>query len=285
MALAGASAEARIASSASRAPATRAESSCPVAVTVKTFSRLRSTRTLAILPHPTGRDYPRGETASFRRLDVHQAAPDSLLPRATPRPHRRGAALPYPCGSKRARREAARTNTPLAFTCQRKRTRRRPGFQVHAAGHRRRQAAQVVQTGTRPQSHRSPVLRTDPSRGPPAHPAACTYIRRGAPASNNHVRTRGGSLTQWSLRIANRGGRGSWGFRLRPRRVRRAGPMHAATGCSSPCRAQLIARVHRASHAAGRRVGRASGRRCVDRGPVDVRLGGAIRASDLHGQR
>ena len=45
MAVAGASGEARIASSASRAPATMAESSCPVAVTVKTFPRVCSTRT------------------------------------------------------------------------------------------------------------------------------------------------------------------------------------------------------------------------------------------------
>ncbi len=71
MAVAGASGEARIASSASRAPATRAESSWPVAVTVKTFSRLRSTRTPRFWrtgPLP-GND-SRSETASLLRLDA-----------------------------------------------------------------------------------------------------------------------------------------------------------------------------------------------------------------------
>jgi hypothetical protein len=56
MAVAGASGEARIASSASRAPATRAESSCPVAVTVKTFSSVCSTRTPRFCRTPAASD-------------------------------------------------------------------------------------------------------------------------------------------------------------------------------------------------------------------------------------
>jgi hypothetical protein len=65
MAVAGASAEARIASSASRAPAIRAESSCPVAVTVKTFSRFRSTRTPRFCRTGPAGDGARGETVSL----------------------------------------------------------------------------------------------------------------------------------------------------------------------------------------------------------------------------
>jgi len=93
MALAGASAEARIASSASRAPATRAESSCPVAVTVKTFSRLRSTRTSRFCRTRLAGDGARGETASLpaarrrsgrRRLSLTRRDPPALV-EETPR--------------------------------------------------------------------------------------------------------------------------------------------------------------------------------------------------------
>jgi hypothetical protein len=89
MAVAGASGEARIASSASRAPATRAESSCPVAVTAKTFSRVRSTRTPrfcrthAASDGPAWRDGERscGSTPVGRRRRGGARPPPALVDR------------------------------------------------------------------------------------------------------------------------------------------------------------------------------------------------------------
>ena len=90
MAVAGASGEARITSSASRAPATSAESSCPVAVTVKTFSRVRSTRTPRFCRTRAPATDGRGETArvpAARRRSagaVGQARPPPALVEEAP---------------------------------------------------------------------------------------------------------------------------------------------------------------------------------------------------------
>jgi hypothetical protein len=96
MAVAGASREARIASSASRAPATRAESSCPVAVTVKTFSRCRSTLTPRFCrTAPVGDDRVARRRA-FLRLDANHAAPTESHPGATSDSSKRGRATAIP---------------------------------------------------------------------------------------------------------------------------------------------------------------------------------------------